>query len=366
MVPSTGLLQYFELYPYEEGLVLQMPTISDTRQVPPFKPQVKVTKALLDSVRWSERLGAATVADLNECIVDGRIQDLILVQEALQDQKLSDLAAMIGDHKNIKFIMIAGPSSSGKTTFSHRLSIQLRAHGLKPHPIGVDDYFLDREKTPRDSDGNYNFEDLDSIDVECFNRNMNELLEGKRVELPRYNFKTGHREYRGEYLQLGEEDILVIEGIHCLNEALYPTLPKKNMFKIYISALTQLNVDEHNRVATTDGRLIRRMVRDAAHRGITAQETIQRWGSVRRGEEKNIFPYQETADAVFNSAQVYELSVLKPYAEPLLFSVPKDAPEYQEAKRLLKFLDYFLTLPDNNIPNDSILREFVGGSVFNV
>jgi uridine kinase len=366
MVPSTGLLRYFELYPYEEGLVLQMPTISDTRQVPPFTPQVKVTKALLDSVRWSERLGAATVADLNECIVDGRIQDLILVQEALQDQKLSDLAAMIGAHKDIKFIMIAGPSSSGKTTFSHRLSIQLRAHGLKPHPIGVDDYFLDRERTPRDADGNYNFEDLDSIDVECFNRDMNALLEGKRVELPRYNFKTGHREYRGEYLQLGAEDILVIEGIHCLNGALYPTLPKENMFKIYISALTQLNVDEHNRVATTDGRLIRRMVRDAAHRGITAQETIQRWGSVRRGEEKNIFPYQETADAVFNSAQVYELSVLKPYAEPLLFSVPKDAPEYQEAKRLLKFLDYFLTLPDNNIPNDSILREFVGGSVFNV
>lgn len=366
MLPSTGLLKYFELYPYAEGLVLQMPTTSAPKIVPAFEPQIKVTEALLESERWSERLGVATVADLNECIVDGSIQELLLVQEALQDQKLSDIAAKIKAHKEIKFIMIAGPSSSGKTTFSHRLSIQLRAHGLKPHPIGVDDYFIDREKTPKDAEGNYNFEDLDSIDVEAFNQNMNDLLAGKRIEMPRYNFRTGHREYRGEYLQLGEEDILVIEGIHCLNEALYPTLPKENMFKIYISALTQLNVDEHNRVATTDGRLIRRMVRDSARRAISAQETIGRWASVRRGEEKNIFPYQETADVVFNSAQIYELSVLKPYAEPLLFSVPKDSPEYQEAKRLLKFLDYFLTLPENNIPKDSILREFVGGSVFDV
>lgn len=366
MLPSTGLLKYFELYPYADGLVLQMPTTAEPGSVPAFEPQVKVTEALLDYSRWSERLGVATVADLNECIVNQRIQDLILVQEAQQNQKLSDIAARIKAHKDIKFIMIAGPSSSGKTTFSHRLSIQLRAHGLKPHPIGVDDYFVDRAKTPRDADGNYNFEDLDSIDVETFNQNMNDLLAGKRIELPRYNFKTGQREYRGEYLQLGEEDILVIEGIHCLNDALYPTLPKENMFKIYISALTELNVDEHNRVATTDGRLIRRMVRDAAHRAISAQDTIRRWASVRRGEEKNIFPYQESADVVFNSAQVYELSVLKPYAEPLLFSVPKDSPEYQEAKRLLKFLDYFLTLPETNIPKDSILREFVGGSVFNV
>ncbi len=366
MLPSTGLLKYFKLYPYEDGLVLQMPTAAEPKVVPPFMPQRKVTDALMESERWSDRLGVGTVADLNESIVDGRIQDLILVQEALQDQKLSDIAARIKADKNIKFIMIAGPSSSGKTTFSHRLSIQLRAHGLMPHPIGVDDYFIDRENSPRDEDGNYNFEDLDSIDIDTFNKNMNDLLDGKRIELPRYNFKTGHREYRGEYLQLGKEDILVIEGIHCLNEALYPTLAKENMFKIYISALTQLNVDEHNRVSTTDGRLIRRMVRDAAHRGTTAQKTIQQWASVRRGEEKNIFPFQETADVVFNSAQIYELSVLKPYAEPLLFSVPKESPEYQEAKRLLKFLDYFLVLPETNIPKDSILREFIGGSVFKV
>ncbi len=366
MLPSTGLLKYFKLYQYGEGLVLQMPTTSDPKSVPPFMPQNKVAQVLMESERWSNRLGVGTVADLNESIVDGRIQDLILIQEALQDQKLSDIAAKIKANKNIKFIMVAGPSSSGKTTFSHRLSIQLSAHGLKPHPIGVDDYFIDRENTPRDEDGNPNFEDLESIDVETFNKNMKDLLDGKRVELPRYNFKTGHREYRGEFLQLGSEDILVIEGIHCLNDALYPVLPKENMFKIYVSALTQLNVDEHNRVSTTDGRLIRRMVRDAANRNTSAQKTIKQWPSVRRGEEKNIFPFQETADVVFNSAQIYELSVLKPYAEPLLFSVPKDSPEYQEAKRLLKFLDYFLVLPETDIPKDSILREFIGGSVFKV
>ncbi len=366
MLPSTGLLKYFDLYPYAGGLVLQMPTTKEPKLVPEFKPQDKVSHTLIESAKWSADLGISTVADLNEAIVDGRIQDIILVQEAQQDQKLSDIASRIKANKNIKFIMIAGPSSSGKTTFSHRLSVQLKAHGLKPHPIGVDDYFIDREKTPRDEEGNYNFEDLDSIDVEGFNRDMNDLLAGERIEMPRYNFKTGVREYRGEYLQLGEDDILVIEGIHCLNKALYPHLSDENIFKIYISALTQLNVDEHNRVSTTDGRLIRRMVRDAAHRGITAQETIQRWGSVRRGEEKNIFPYQETADVVFNSAQIYELSVLKAYAEPLLFSVPRDCPEYQEAKRLLKFLDYFLALPETNIPQDSILREFIGGSIFNV
>lgn len=366
MLPSTGGLKYFELYPYAQGLVLQMPTTKNPKEVPEFRPQEKVSRTLIESAKWSAGLGLSTVADLNEAIVDGSIEDIILVQEAQQDQRLSDIALKIKGNKNIKFIMVAGPSSSGKTTFSHRLSIQLRAHGLKPHPIGVDDYFIDREHTPRDEEGNYNFEDLDSIDVEAFNEDMKNLLAGKRVEMPRYNFKTGKREYRGEYLQLGDEDILVIEGIHCLNRALYPQLSDENIFKIYISALTQLNVDEHNRVSTTDGRLIRRMVRDAAHRGISARETIERWGSVRRGEEKNIFPYQETADVVFNSAQIYELSVLKAYAEPLLFSVPRDCPEYQEAKRLLKFLDYFLALPETNIPHNSILREFIGGSVFNV
>lgn len=262
--------------------------------------------------------------------------------------------------------MIAGPSSSGKTTFSHRLSIQLAAHGLKPHPIPVDDYFKNREETPKDENGNYNFECLEAIDTELFNHDMNALLRGERVEMPCFNFVTGKREYRGKVRQLGENDILVIEGIHCLNDALSYSLPKENKFKIYISALTSLNIDEHNRIPTTDGRLIRRIVRDARTRGTSAKQTIAMWPSVRRGEENYIFPYQEDADIMFNSALIYELAVLKMYAEPLLFGIGKDEPEYQEAKRLLKFLDYFVGIPNDSVPVNSLLREFIGGGCFNV
>ena len=262
--------------------------------------------------------------------------------------------------------MIAGPSSSGKTTFSHRLSIQLAAHGLRPHPIAVDNYFVNREDTPLDEFGNKNYECLEAIDVEAFNRDMMELLQGKRVELPEFNFKTGQREYKGNYLQLGKEDVLVIEGIHGLNDKLSYALPKESKFKIYISALTQLNVDEHNRIPTTDGRLIRRIVRDAKTRGTSARETIAMWPSVRRGEEQNIFPFQEEADVMFNSALIYELACLKVYAEPLLFGIPKDVPEYLEAKRLLKFFDYFIGVPSETVPKNSILREFIGESCFNV
>ena len=366
MLPSCGKLKVFKLFTYMEGFVLQFPAKERPEELSPFVDSPKVYGALLESERWSEKLGTETVRALNDHIVDGTMRDLILIQEANQNQKLSDIATEIKNRGTIKFIMIAGPSSSGKTSFSHRLSIHLRAHGLIPHPIGVDNYFVDRELTPKDEDGNFNFEDLECIDITLFNSNMNDLLSGKEVELPEYNFITGKREYNGDKLKLGENDILVIEGIHCLNARLYPDLPQDRMYKIYISALTQLNVDEHNRIATTDGRLIRRMVRDARTRGNSATQTIAMWNSVRKGEEKNIFPYQESADVVFNSAQVYELSVLKPYAERILFSVKKDAPEYQEAKRLLKFLDYFLTIPADGIPNDSILREFVGGSVFKV
>lgn len=262
--------------------------------------------------------------------------------------------------------MIAGPSSSGKTTFSHRLSVQLKAHGMKPHPIAVDNYFVNREDTPLDKDGKPNYECLEAIDIRQFNQDMCDLLEGRRVEMPRFNFKTGKREYRGDYLQLGSEDILVIEGIHGLNDKLSYALPRESKFKIYISALTQLNVDEHNRIPTTDGRLLRRMVRDNRTRGTSAQQTIAMWPSVRRGEEENIFPYQEQADVMFNSALIYELAVLKQYAEPILFQIPEDAPEYPEAKRLLKFLDYFLGVPSDDIPKNSILREFVGGGCFDV
>ena len=262
--------------------------------------------------------------------------------------------------------MIAGPSSSGKTTFSHRLSIQLRASGFKPHAIGVDNYFVEREQTPVDENGEYNFEDIHAIDIKLFNDHMNALLRGEKVEIPQFNFLTGKKEYNGEYIQLGDEDILVIEGIHCLNDELSYALPVESKFKIYISALTQLNVDEHNRVATTDGRLVRRMARDYRTRGASAKKTLSMWESVRKGEEKNIFPYQEEADVMFNSALAYELCVLKPIVEPLLFSITEDDPEYQEAKRLLKFLAYFLPCQSGNVPINSIMREFIGGGCFRV
>ena len=262
--------------------------------------------------------------------------------------------------------MIAGPSSSGKTTFSHRLSIQLKAHGLKPYPIAVDNYFVNRDKTPKDEYGNLNFESLHAIDLEQFNKDMTDLMNGKSVDLPVYNFITGKREYKGNYLNIGKDGILVIEGIHGLNDELSYCLPRESKYKIYISALTQLNIDEHNRIPTTDGRLIRRMVRDARTRGASAQTTISMWPSVRRGEEENIFPFQEEADIMFNSALIYELAVLKQYAEPILFGVDRDSVEYLEAKRLLKFLDYFIGAPSDAVPKNSILKEFIGGSCFKV
>ncbi len=364
MVPDTGYLKYFELYPYDEGFVLQFPTLTEPEKVPDFLPQHKVFRVMKESARWGDLLGISTVGDLNDCIAGGKLQQLIMTQEALQERKLAEIASRIAADRSRKFIMIAGPSSSGKTTFSRRLSIQLSAAGLKPHPISVDNYFVEREDTPRDAEGNYNFECLEAMDIELFNQQMSDLLAGKTVELPYFNFKTGKKEYHGDYLTMGEDDILVIEGIHCLNDKLSHSLPRESKFKIYISALTQLNVDEHNRIPTTDGRLIRRMVRDARTRGSSAARTIAMWPSVRRGEEENIFPYQEEADVVFNSALIYELAVLKQYAEPLLFSIDRDAPEYLEAKRLLKFLDYFLGVDSTNIPDNSLVREFIGGGCF--
>jgi uridine kinase len=294
------------------------------------------------------------------------MNSLILVQEALQEQKIVEIVNAIKARRSTKFVMIAGPSSSGKTTFANRLSVQLRANGYKPHLISVDNYFVERAQTPLDENGNYNFEDLHTIDLELFNSHMEQLLEGKEVEMPVFNFKIGRKEYHGDRLRLGEEDILVIEGIHCLNDEMSYILPKESKFKIYISALTQLNVDEHNRVSTTDGRLLRRLVRDYRTRGSSAKNTFAMWDSVRKGEEQNIFPFQECADAMFNSAMPYEMSVLKPFVEPLLFSIGEDEPEYQEAKRLLKFLDYFLPCSVENVPINSIIREFVGGGCFKV
>ena len=366
MMPSTKSLGIFELYKYSDGFVLQLPVKEAPYQVPEFAPQNKVSDTLHNATKWAEMMEMHTVGDINQHIIDGNINSMMLVLEAKKQQDIISIVNQIKEHKGVKFIMIAGPSSSGKTTFSHKLSIQLRASGFKPHTIGVDDYFVEREQTPKDENGNYNFEDIHAIDIKLFNDHMTSLLKGERVELPEFNFVTGRKEYNGDYLQLGDEDILVIEGIHCLNDELSYSLPVESKFKIYISALTQLNVDEHNRVATTDGRLIRRMARDYRTRGASAKKTLSMWESVRKGEEKNIFPYQEEADAMFNSAMAYELCILKPIVEPLLFSITEDDPEYQEAKRLLKFLAYFLPCPADNVPINSIMREFIGGGCFRV
>ena len=366
MVPDASYLPYFELHLYGEGFVIQMPEADAPTVVPPFKPHHKLYQVLNESSKWGDMLGIQTVADLNDEITRGNIQETILVQEALQEKKIGDIARTIADRPGVKFILIAGPSSSGKTTFSHRLSIQLRAHGMIPHPIAVDNYFVDREKTPKDKDGKYNYECLEAIDVEKFNRDMTDLLAGKEVMLPTFNFKIGKQEYNTPPKKLGENDVLVIEGIHCLNDKLTYKLAKENKFKIYISALTQLNIDEHNRIPTTDGRLLRRMVRDARTRGTSAKQTIAMWPSVRRGEEENIFPYQEEADVMFNSALIYELAVLKQYAEPVLFGIERDCEEYIEAKRLLKFLDYFIGIGSEHVPANSLLKEFIGGGCFQI
>ena len=365
MAPSTGMLKYFDIVPYESGFVLLFPG-ANSRSVEPLVTSNKLFHTLDDSREWSKMLGIGTIGSLNDAIAAGRGQEIMLLQEALMEQKIGNLAAQIASDDKKKFVMIAGPSSSGKTSFSNRLSIQLIAKGRKPHPLSLDDYYVDREFCPKNPDGSFDFECLESIDIKLFNEDMNRLLKGEAVDMPSFNFKTGKREYRGRKLVLGPDDILVIEGIHGLNDRLSQLIPSEHKFKIYISALTQLNIDEHNPLSTTDERLIRRIVRDARTRGTNAMETIAMWPSVRKGERENIFPFQEQADVMFNSALVYELAVLKVYAEPLLFGIERDCPEYLEAKRLLKLLDYFLPMPADGIPNNSLLREFVGGSCFNV
>lgn len=367
MVPNTSYLKWFSLEPYEEGFVLQFPKRREPKVLGPVEFSKKVFQTMYRSEEWSRMLEVSTVGELNNAVSRGNLSEMILVQEAIQEKQIGDIAGMIAKDPSKRIVMIAGPSSSGKTTFSHRLSIQLRAHGLKPHPIACDNYFVERVDTPKDENGKYNFECLEAIDMELFNDHMNRLLAGETVEIPEFNFVTGQKEYKGkQILTLGKDDVLVIEGIHCLNDELSKGLPKDSKFKIYISALTMLNIDEHNRIPTTDGRLIRRIIRDARTRGSSASNTIDMWPSVRKGEEENIFPYQESADVVFNSALIYELSVLKQYAEPLLFGIAPEDPSYLEAKRLLKFLDYFVGVDSNLIPNNSILREFIGGSCFRV
>lgn len=365
MASSTGYISAFLVSAYQHGVVLQIPKRKQTEEIVPFTPQPKLFHVMQRSREWTKTMGVDTVGALNDVITHGNINHLILLQEGLQEKLLADIADEIVS-KNKRIILIAGPSSSGKTTFSHRLSIQLQIAGLTPHPVSMDDYFLDRELSPRDENGNYNFETIASLDVDLLTKHINQLLDGEEIDVPSYNFITGKREYHGHKLKIGEKDVLVMEGIHGLNGTLTNEIPEDAKYRIYVSALNQINLDEHNRIPSSDGRLLRRIVRDAMTRGNDARETISRWDSVRKGEEDNIFPYQEEADVMFNSAQIYEIAVLKQYAEPLLFAVPRDCPEYQEAKRLLKFLEYFLNIPSEAIPKTSLLREFIGGSCFEV
>ena len=365
MVPSTGVLTEFDLLPYDQGFILQF-IKKGTSKLAPYKEYPKLFQVFKDATDWSDMMDISTVGALNDAIAAGRMKELVLLQEALMEARIGALARKIVQDGGRKFIMIAGPSSSGKTTFSHRLSTQLLARGIHTHPIPLDMYYKNRDQMPLDEFGEKDFEALEGLDIERFNHDMTELLNGKEVELPIFNFTTGKREAKGRHLAIGEDDLLVIEGIHGLNDRLSYLLPRESKYKIYISALTQLAIDEHNPLSTTDGRLIRRIVRDARTRGTAAEGTIAMWDSVRRGEEKNIFPFQEEADVLFNSALIYEMSVLKLYAEPLLYAIGEESPVYAEAKRLKKLLTYFLPMPTEVIAQNSLIREFIGGSCYQV
>ena len=360
MVPSTGYLQWFGLKKVEGGFILQYPRRHAPTKLEALGDYPKLLRAFRQYGDWLEALRIDSVGALNDAIESGRADEIVLVSEALHEQHMADIAEQIAE-KNSRIILIAGPSSSGKTTSSRRLAVQLLARGISPYPLELDHYFVDRHKTPLDDEGDHDFESLAALDLERLTGDIEKLLSGEKVQLPRYNFKTGRSE-DGDVIQLKDGQPLILEGIHGLNPRLIPDRWADSAFRLYVSALTQLNLDRHNRVSTTDTRLIRRMVRDARERGYSAQATISRWESVRRGEKRHIFPYQENADVMFNSALVYELAALKPLAEPLLRQVPHNAPEYIEARRLLAFLEWFLPLDANLIPANSIMREFLGGS----
>jgi uridine kinase len=363
MVPSTGYLKWFGLAPTGEGFTLRFPRRHLPTQLLPLPEYPKLLATFHQYGSWLDKLGIANVGALNDAIQAGRAREVILVSEALHEGRVAEIAAQIADRSHeIKVILIAGPSASGKTTFSKRLSIQLLARGISPFPMELDNYFIDRDLTPRDENGEFDFESILALDRKRLSTDVLSLIAGEEVQLPHYNFITGLREV-GDKVRLAPGEIIILEGIHGLNQELLPGLDPKQTFRIYSSALTQLNLDRHNRVSTTDTRLIRRIVRDARERGYSARETIRRWESVRRGEKRYIFPYQENADVMFNSALVFELAALKPLAEPLIRQVPFGRPEYVEAKRLLAFLEWFLALNYDLIPNNSILREFTGGSI---
>lgn len=368
LVPSTGYIHLFDIVKYYDGLLLRIPNRENPTKLEEVVKQEKMLEVFQEYHRWNQILGISTVGDLNVACNEGHATDLINVSEALQEKKIAQIADEIThrdqDGKRVKLVLISGPSSSGKTTFSKRLSIQLMTNGLKPYPISLDDYFVNRNDTPLDENGKHDFESLYAVDLPFFEEQLTTLLNGGEVELPRYNFTTGKREMSGKKLRIDEHMILIIEGIHALNPALTPHIPNENKYKVYVSALTTILLDNHNYIPTTDNRLLRRIIRDYKYRTYSAEETIARWPSVRAGEEKWIFPYQENADAMFNSALLFELAVLKDYVEPVLRKVPNRCPEYSEAHRLLRFLNYFVSVQDKELPPTSLLREFLGGSSF--
>lgn len=364
MAPSTGIIKAFDLIYYEPGFILRYPEKANLNVLPDFKEQRKMFNIFIETKRWLRILGVGEVGSLNNKIVDNELSELVLVCEALHEKKLANIADMIIDKKDVKLVLVAGPSSSGKTTFANRLGVQLRVNGSIPIPISLDDYFVDRDDTPKDENGEYDFESIYALDLGLFNEHLTRLLNGEEVEIPTFNFKKGKREWVGNYKKLPKKGVLIIEGIHGLNPMLTSAIEDKNKFKIYISALTQLNLDNHNRISTTDIRKVRRIVRDSLSRGYGAELTLNMWPSIRRGEEKNIFVYQEQADVMFNSTVVYELCVLKKYALAELNKIPEESPAYLEAYRLKSFLGFFKEIDKDIVPTNSILREFIGGSIF--
>lgn len=365
MAPHTGYVRYFALEYYKPGLIILCPQKPSPESIPEFTEQKKLFNIIMEYKHWGKILGVSNVGELNDIIKAGKVCELIRISEALHEKKIAQIADMVAFNEERKrIVLIAGPSSSGKTTFAHRLAIQLRVNGLRPITISLDDYFLSRELTPLDEKGEYDFEALGAIDIKLFNEHLAALIRGEEVEIPIFNFPAGTREKTGRKLKMDDDQVLVIEGIHGLNEKLTATIPRKDKFKIYVSALTSMNIDDHNRIQSTDTRLIRRIVRDFQFRGCSAVNTIKRWPSVRRGEDRNIFPFQEEADVMFNSFLIYELGALKPLAESVLHEVDSSCPEYSEARRLIEFLSYFLPIQTREIPLNSIIREFMGGSCF--
>lgn len=367
MPASTGDLKVFSLMAYENGFLIRFPDPKQPEVLREFSNPKKISSVFLEQMHWCQLMGVKNVAELNHTLTQGKFGDLIRINEALHEKKIAEIADMIHQRLDkVRVVLIAGPSSSGKTSFANRLCIQLQVLGIQPHKISLDDYFVERDKTPVDENGKRNYEHIQALDLPLLNDDLKKMIAGELVDLPTYNFVTGKREYNGNRIQTKKGEILVLEGIHGLNDMLTSEIPAEQKFKIFISAMTQLNVDDHNRISTSDSRLIRRIVRDYQFRGRDAAETIRTWNDVTNGEAENIFPYQENADAIFNSATIYELSVLKQYAEPQLFAIGEDQPEYITAKRLIKFLGYFLAAPGTEIPNNSLIKEFVGGSCFKV